>query len=181
MVAVYDLLARYLRDDTRGVEYPPLKSMNDETFATRINNPSAEPKIFCISASLRLNSDIAVNFKSMLDQHQIEFLVPRDDGIDEIRRYIPEYDKTPDPDERFFYEAPYLETMLMVSETINLQYEKAENTGLIKIREQGSATKDRYTSVSYAAYFASLLARDMVDDDDGISFETAPMLVSSIS
>ena len=69
----------------------------------------------------------------------------------------------------------------MVSETINLQYEKAENTGLIKIREQGSATKDRYTSVSYAAYFASLLARDMADDDDGISFETAPLLVSSIT
>ena len=101
-ISIYDLLARYLRDDARGVEYPPLKAMNDDVIAARINNPSAEPKIFCVSATLRLNSDIAVNFKSMLDQHQIEFLVPRDDGIDEIRRYIPEYDKTPDPDERFF-------------------------------------------------------------------------------
>lgn len=177
-VSVYDLLARPLRDDNRGVEYAPFRAMNDEAFAARVNNPNAEDRIFCVSASLKLNSEIAVNLKSMLLQRRVEFLIPYEDGIEELKRIVPEYLKITDPDERLRFETPYLETMLMISETVNLQYEKAENTGLIKIREQGSDTKDRYTSVSYAAYFASMLARDMLNDEDEINVDSAPVLVT---
>ena len=178
-VGVYDALARVLHDPDRGVDYPPLRAMNDDAIAARVNNPDADSCVFCISASLKLNSEIAVNFKMMLLQRQIEFLVSRDEAIDELRRFVPEYTRSIEPDELLFWERPYLETSMMVAETVNLQYERMESTGQIKIHERGSATKDRYTSVSYGAYFASLLARDILDDDE-FTLETAPCCVSSL-
>lgn len=170
-----------LYDDLRGVEYSPLKAMNDDEIARRIINESAEPLIFCVNASLKLNSEIAVNFKSMLLDHQVELLVSKDDGVEEIRKYIPEYRKTNDTEEQLYYEKPYLETMLAVAEIINLQYEKAENTGLIKIKEQSGWCKDRYTSISYGCFFAAQLARDIFSEDDSITFDTAELCVSEIS
>ena len=179
-VSIFDLLARVLYDDLRGVEYPALTCMNDDVFANRIYNPSAPPVIYVVSASAKLNSDIAVNLRAMLVNHEIELLVPKDDGVDELRRYIPEYQKITDPEAQLFYEAPYLDTMLAAAEIVNLRYEKAENTGLIKIREQTGWCKDRYTSISYGAYVASLLARDMLNDDEEYTMETMPICVSNL-
>jgi len=179
-IAAYDLMARVLHDPDRGVDYPPLKAMNDDVIASRVNNPDADACIFCITASLKLNSEIAINFKMMLLQHQIEFLVPRDEAVAELRKFVPVYHTTTDPDEIYFWERPYLETALMVAETVNLQYERMESTGQIKIHERGNATKDRYTSVSYGAWFASLLARDMLGDEDTLTLDTAPLLVSAL-
>lgn len=177
-LAILDLFGRVLYDDERGVEYPPLTAMNDDVLAQRIINPSAEPKVFCIAAGIKLNSDIAVNLRAMLSDHRLDLLVGKEDGVEEIRKYIKGYD-TMSTDEQLFYERPYLETMLMVSEMINLVYEKTE-TGLIRIREQGANTKDRYTSLSYGCYFASQLSRDLLGDFGESDFDNAPSCVSAL-
>lgn len=179
-VAVYDALARVLTDHDRGVEYEPVRCMNDPVIAARVNNPSAEECVFCINASNKLNAEMTMVFKAMLMDKTIEFLIPKDDGIDEIKRYIPNYLKTDDPDERLRYEAPYIETMLMISEIATLQYDRAPSTGLIRVFEQGNNTKDRWSSVEMGTYFASLLARDMLNSEDDIAFENAPLLVSEL-
>lgn len=178
-VSISDALGRILYDDERGVEYKPLKVMNDDVLGNRAS-PAAEAKIFAIAASAKLNSDIAVNFKSMLMEHKIDLLVPRDDGISEMKKYIQDFDGL-DAESQLFYERPYLETMLSINEMMNLVYEKAENTGLIRIREQGANTKDRYTSISYGCYFVSQLARDLLGDGDATDFQNAPSLVSAVS
>ena len=178
-VSISDALGRVLYDDERGVEYKPLKVMNDDVLGNRAS-PAAEAKIFAIAASAKLNSDIAVNFKSMLMEHKIDLLVSRDDGISEMRKYVPDFDGL-DAESQLFYERPYLETMLSINEMMNLIYEKAENTGLIRIREQGANTKDRYTSISYGCYFVSQLARDLLGDGDAADFNNAPSLVSAVS
>ena len=67
---------------------------------------------------------------------------------------------------QFFYEIPFLETQALLSETTSLVYEKKPETGVIVIHEQGSNRKDRYTSVSYGSYMASLLERDLVSQND---------------
>ena len=179
-ISVYDCMAKVLYDDDRGVEYSPLKCMNDETIANRIINSSAKPVIYCISASAKLNSEMAVNLRSLFLEHKIDLLIPKDDGIEEISKYIPEYKKNNDPDEQLFYEKPYLETMLFINELINLEYEKLENTGLIRIREQSGMMKDRYSSVSYGCLFASQLGRDLLKEDESIGLLQAPMCVSAI-
>jgi len=180
LISIYDTLARVLYDDERGVEYKPLKCMNDDTIANRIVSSSAEPRIFVITANARLNNDIAVNFKSMLMEHRVDLLVSKSDGIAEMSKYIADYDML-DADDQLFYERPYLETMLAVNEMINLVYEKMQSTGLIRISEVGQNTKDRYTSVSYGCYFAAQLARDLLNNADEIDIANAPICVSSIS
>ena len=162
MVGIYDLLARVLYDDERDVEYPPLKAMNDDAYANRIINSSAQPLIYVVTASSKLNSEMAINLRSMFTEHKIELLVPKDDGIDEIVKYIPDYKGDADPYNKYFYEKPYLETMFLVNELINLEYEKGENTGLIRIREQSGMMKDRYSSLTMGCYFVSQLERDLL-------------------
>ena len=178
-VAAYDMLARPLYDPDRGVEYKPLRCMNDPVIAARVNNPAAEECVFAISASNKLNAEMIMAFKAMLMERTIEFLLPRDDGIEELRRFIPGYTKISDPELKFRYEQPYLETMLMVSEIATLQYDRAPSTGLIRVFEQGNNTKDRWSSIEMGAYFASCLARDMLNGEDEITLESAPMLVSN--
>lgn len=179
-LAVYDYLARPLYDDERGVEYPPFTCMNDEDIASRIVSPNAEPRIFSVLATANLNSDIAVNFKSMLMEHRVDLLVPKEDGIAEIYKLLPAL-RDADAETQLFYERPYLETMLAVNEMINLVYEKKTATGLISISEVGRNTKDRYTSISYGCWFASRLARDLLNSADTYDWDSAPSCVSSIS
>lgn len=175
-----DFLCKTLYDDDRCVEYPPIKVMNDEALNRACTSSAAPAVIYAISASAGLNSKIAVNFKSMLTEGMVQLLVPQDEGKDEICKFAPEYIKTDDPDVQLFYEAPYLQTMLLFSELINLEYEK-NDLGVIRIRERPSMTKDRYTCVSYGCWFASELARDLLRDEEELTFDRASMCVSTIN
>lgn len=180
-VAVYDCLARVMYDDARLCEYAPLRIMNDADIAKRINNPNAPEVIFGISASAKLNSDIAVNLRYMLTERLVDLLIPKDEGIEECEKYIKENQGEMSAETQLFFESPYLETMLFVSETSRLTYEKADNTGIIRVKERGTETKDRYTSVGYGCYFAMQLARDLLSDSANDDLETAVSCVSSFS
>lgn len=166
---IYDLMARVLYDDDRDIEYPPLKAMNDETYSNRIIATGAQPCIFVVNASAKLNSDMANNLRSMFTEHKIELLIPKDDGVDELVKYIPDYKGDADPCSKYFYEKPYLETMFLINELINLEYEKGENTGLIRIYEQPGMMKDRYSSLTMGCYFVSQLERDLLSKPQHMS------------
>ena len=114
----------------------------------------------------------------MLAEKKIQLLVPKDEGIEEITKYIPEYRKTDDPDVRIFYEMPYLQTMLLFSELINLEYEKSD-LGVVRIRERPSMTKDRYTSISYGCWFATELSRELLKEEV-VDYDSTPFCVSNI-
>jgi hypothetical protein len=175
-----DYLCKTLYDDERCIEYPPIKVMNDEVLNRACTSSAAPPVIYAVTASASLNSKIAVNFKSMLSEGRAQLLVPKDEGFDEIRKFSQEYIKTDDPDIQLYYEIPYLETMLLFSELINLEYEK-NDLGVIRIKERPSMTKDRYTSISYGCWFAAELARDLLREDGTITFENAACCVSNIN
>lgn len=169
-IAIYDLLARPLYDEDRNIEYPALTCMNDEGIANRIKVEGAEPRIFAISASQKLNSDIAIDFRRVLADKKIDFLVTFEDASESILPRIKEYISAPDADTQLFYETPFLETQALFSETTSLVYEKKESSGAIVVHEQGSNTKDRYTSVSYGSYFASMLERDLVSKNEDYEY-----------
>lgn len=178
-LSVLDYLSRPLYDEDRSIEYAPFAAMNDDVLASRIYQENAQKVIFCVTGAPKLNSEIATNMKSYLTSRRIDLLVPKEAGIDEMYKALPSRPAEFSPEERVLYERPYLETMLLITEMMNLEYEKAENTGLIKLREKATGTKDRYTSVSYGAFFADQLGRDMLGDD-GMDFESAPMCVTSV-
>lgn len=171
-VAIYDTLARTLFDENRDVEYPALCCMNDDNIANRIKVEGAEPRIFVINATQKLNSDIALDFRRVLSERKIDFLISFESASENILPNIKEYVGAADGEEASFYEIPFLETQSLFAETVDLVYEKKADTGLIVIHETGSARKDRYTSCSYASWMASLLERDLVSGSEDYEYVT---------
>jgi len=170
-VAIYDMLAKIMYDKERDCEYSPLVCMNDDTFANRIKIEGANPCIIVVNASQKMNSDIAQDFRRVLTEHLIDLLVGFDRASEEILPNYKEYISSSDPNVQFFYETPFLETQELISETASLTYEKKEQTGAIVIREAGANRKDRYTSCSYGSYFASLLEKDLISNNDEYEYE----------
>lgn len=170
-ISVYDMLAKVLYDEERNVEYKPWRCMNDEKVANRIQIAGAEENVYVIKAQLETNSSIAESMRNALNSGMIDLLISNTEAVDEISNFIPEY-ATADVDTQLFFERPYLETVALINEMIDLEYERGEQTGLIKIVNNNNR-KDRYTSVSYGNYFAQMLEHDMLSDSS--EYEYVPL------
>lgn len=165
-VTVYDLLANIMYDEQRGKEYTPLSCMNDDDYKNRIRIEGAIPCIFVVNATRKLNSNIAMDFRRVLEAKKIDLPVTFERAKEEILPNIKEYLNAPDGETQVFYESPFLETQSLISETTSLIYEREEQTGAIVIKEQGNNRKDRYTSVSYGSYFATQLEKDLISNNE---------------
>jgi hypothetical protein len=141
-------------------------------------NPNGSPVLYAVTASSKLNSDMAVNLRNLFVDKRIDLLVGQADGVEELSSKVPEYMNTTDPEIQLAFEKPYLETMALVSECTNLQYEKLENTGAIRLKERSGEMKDRYTSLAMGCYFASELERDLEKYADEDELFSAPVCVS---
>ena len=171
-LVLYDIMARPMYDDERDVEYQPLRCMNDDGIASRITVEGANECVYAINASQKLNSDIAIDFRRILVEERIDFLSNLESAIENYLPNIKEYASAPDADTQFFYERPFLETQEFISETAGLVYEKKPQTGAIVVGEVGANRKDRYSSVSYASFVASLLERDLLSQSEEYEFAT---------
>lgn len=178
-LSVVDAIQKILYDPSRGLEYPPLICMNDTAIASRVNNPSAPKKIFCINASARSNDQMVINLKQMMIERRLDLLVAKDEASEYIEQLVPGY-LSGDPDVQLFFEKPYLETMLLRKELIDLTYTRAENTGLIRIKEPANGTKDRFSSLEYGCWFASQLAMDLLRSEPEVPLSAAPLCVSAL-
>ena len=152
------------------MEYVPLTCMNDESIASRIRIEGAIPCIYAINAVQKLNSDIALDFRRVLESKKIDLLVSFEQAREEILPNIKEYISSPDAEIQIFFEAPFLETQALISETTSLLYEKKQQTGVIVISEQGTNRKDRYTSISYGSWFASQLEKDLISSSEDYEY-----------
>ncbi len=170
MISVYDLLAREIYDDERDLYYSPLSCMNDDNIANRIKVDGANACIYAVTASQKLNSDIALDFRRVLNEKRIDFLINFELAKEETLPKIKEYNISPSADVQVFFESPFLETQALISETVELIYEKKQDSGVIMIHEQGRNRKDRYTSVSYGSYFVSMMERENVNGGDDYGY-----------
>lgn len=182
MLQIAYSLQKVLYDEERGVEYPPLKVMNNDEYAKVCQDRNAKPCIFVINATQNLNSDIAIAFRKNLVENKIDFLVNYNTAKEEILGTNKEYVESlkDNPDLQVNFELPFLETQLMINECAELQYEKMQQTGVIKIYEQGNKRKDRYTSCSYGSFFIDKLELDLLSTAPKSDFSQAPMFSSSI-
>jgi hypothetical protein len=170
-ILTYDRLAKVLYDEDRDCEYPAWRCMNDDDIAKRVNVSGAVENVFAINASQKLNNDIAISLRNILDSQMIDLLVNFDEAKDILESNVPEYLVSPDSDVMSFYERPYLETQALVNEMMSLEYTRNEQTGVITLYETGSNTKDRYVSLAYGNYFISLLEQDLISDNSDYDFE----------
>lgn len=151
-VAFIDLLGQGQVDPETGEEYPPIKCINDERLAQRCVYQNAEKVIYSIRATAQLNSDIAKNMKSLLRSKKVKLLTHENDA-NEVLETIKGYKNLPE-DVKVSFRMPYIQTTLLVNETINLEAE-INDVGVVKLKEVGSARKDRYSSLSYLLYISS--------------------------
>ena len=168
---VYDRLAKVLYDEERDCEYPAWKCINDKDIANRVNVVGALENVFVINASQKLNNDIAVSLRNVLEAGMIELLVNLDEAKDFLESNVAEYSSTLDVDIMTFYERPYLETQALINEMMSLEYIRNEQTGVITLFETGSNTKDRYVSLAYGSYFIGLLEQDLLSDDSDYDYD----------
>jgi len=167
-IAIFEQLAIVTKDEERGIEYPPLtvyehKSLSKdllEELKEKTLGVNAIPVIYPILASSKLNSDIAVDFRDKLQRGMINFLVNDNEAEAYLIKNNKEYSESMDVYLKTWYIEPYIQTELLVNETINLEYSIVG--GNIKLEAVGTARKDRYTSCSYGNYFASILERDLI-------------------
>lgn len=170
-IGVYDLLIKVLYDEERQKEYPPWGCMNDDKIKdTHPTAPGAPQIIYTINATAKLNSDIAIDFRGVLSDERIDFLIDFEDALDEILMKIPDYRDAMNSDDQVFFETPFYETKALVGETVGLVYEKDAQTGRIRIEERPGERKDRYTSVSYGSYFITLLEQGLSTGNEEYEF-----------
>jgi hypothetical protein len=157
-IGVFDQLTETQFDSERGAEYEPLSCINDERLAERCVYRNAPKVVYSIRATPQINSEIAVTFKDALKRNKVKLLISENEA-EEILRKIKGYDKLPE-EAKVQFRLPYIQTSLLINEMMNLEGEITDS-GLVKLREQGTGRKDRYSSLSYLNYIATEIERKL--------------------
>lgn len=178
-IDIYYTLARPLFDEGRCVEYAPLRCMNDDELANKIKNENADDCIYVVKATEKLNTRMAQNLQSYLTSHKIDFLVDKERGMETICKLQPNYPML-QPTEQVYFDKPFLETMLLVNEMIDLTYERT-SVGNIRVKERAGKVKDRYSSLAMGCYFANEMALDKISEETQMQILDAPSCVSAFS
>jgi hypothetical protein len=164
-LGIYDQLVQPLFDRERNKEYEPWTCINDEKMAERCMYQDARKIIYSIKGNAQFNSECAIILRDAFKRGKIRLLVSEMEGREFLKK-LKGFDSLP-IEQQTKFEAPYIQITLLINEMINLEGERTENN-LIKLKEPRSKRKDRYSSVSYGNYVASLLERDLLKQGSGV-------------
>lgn len=156
-LGVFDQLTQPLYDKERNKEYEPWSCINDEKMAERCTYPNASKIIYSVKGNPQLNSECAVLLRDAFKRGNIKLPVNEMEGR-EILRKLKGFENLPIEMQTKF-ESAYIQITLLINEMINLESEQSDS-GLIKLKEPRSRRKDRYSSVTYGNYIATLLERE---------------------
>lgn len=156
-ISILDELGSETYDSIRDLTYPAISSFNDEDYRERAIDKHAIPMIWTVNATASSNDAMIKDLSATMKAGKLKFLVEDDefksDMISKNDKYV-----LLDHNERIRLELPYIQTNLMVTETINLDMEILN--GKIKLKEKGKARKDRFSSLLYLNALASHLELD---------------------
>lgn len=176
-ITVFERLAVVTKDEERGIEYEAFTVFEHKSLAKSLIDElkektlamNAKPIIYPILAGAKDNNDIAVDFRDKLQRSMVNFLIDESSAEDFLNKYNKEFKNTDDINLNNWYLKPYIETQLMVNESINL--ESSFSDGLVKLTTVGGARKDRYTSCSYGNYFISLLEIELLKENEDSDYD----------
>lgn len=170
----FDILTVPTWDEERGVEYPAWSVCNDKKLQissdTVINDKKArtvsdktEEVIVPIAGTPEINSNMHLTLQKTLKNRKINLL-------QDNQEY--EYSKQEDDPKWVTYSSqekmrilePYVETWSMINEAITLNTEY--KNGLVKVKEDRSAYKDRYMTLAMFSYFGDKLRNKLLQDDE---------------
>lgn len=127
----------------------------------------AIPCIIPITATAEQNSNIWQELQRRLRNNEFRFLIDElelEQSLSEAKNAKWWLQLT--SHERMLYKLPYIETVSLIFEAINLSHRWLN--GLLKLEEPRSGTKDRIVALAYGNYIATLIenkyAKSMCDD-----------------
>ena len=134
----------------------------------RAYDKSALPIIYSIKVvKAEVNHQMAMSLKSCFENKKIKLLVNEIEGKDYL---IEKHDYMMKPiEEQTNLIKSYVQTTMLINELVNLEAEI--KGGLVKLKEIGRNRKDRYSSLSYANYYASILEQDLKCKEEEINLE----------
>lgn len=161
-LGIFDQLAQPLYDKENNIEYEPWTCINDVKMDERCTYHNASKVIYSVKATAQLNSDAAISLRDGLKRGKVKLLVNENEGRESLSK-IKGYSQLPN-EIRVKYEVVYVQTTFLVNEMINLEGERTENNGLLKLREPSTKRKDRYSSLVYGNYIANELERELLQN-----------------
>ena len=156
-LGVADLLVRDIPDPNMGDIMPGLSCANNKEWAERCNIPGAQKALWVINATAQFNSDCAVLLRDGFRSGRVRLLTTEYDAeilLGKIKGY-----NNLSNEEQLKIQMPYINTTLLISELINLQYET--NANGIKVTTKAKRRKDRFSSLSYSVYVANQLELEL--------------------
>ena len=158
-VGIYDNLVDDLTDDVTGQFYPAFTCFNDPEMATHYKGSGRNPAkvIYSVKANAKWNSQCAFSLRDCINRGKMRLLLDEEE-FDEIMENSKAYENL-SVEDKITLKMPYIQTSLLISELVNLEYVTIGTE--IKIKEIGTARKDRYSSLSYANQFANELERKL--------------------
>ena len=179
-IGVYDQLSMVTKDPVTDRDYPGWTIMQHKTITEknvldlkeRTKSLTPVPVIYPIYATAQVNDEIARDLKDRLVRGMLSFLVDEIQGENYVINHLFKesfgkkaaraIDLT-DPAEISRYLSPYVQTTEAINEAVNLEYKI--NKGYIALDVPvRTARKDRYSSLAYGNYFATLLEADLIKE-----------------
>lgn len=156
-IAILDEMGTETYDPIRDLTYPAICSFNDDDYRERAIDKNAVSMIYTVNASANLNDAMIKDLSATMKSGKLHFLID-DDEFKSMMLARDEKYITQSAQDRINMELPYIQTNLLVTETINLDVEILN--GKIKVKEKGKARKDRFSSLLYLNALASHLEHD---------------------
>lgn len=180
-ISVLEMLGQVTRDDDRDCEYLAMTIMEHPEISEKVYTELSEkcltrdafPYIFPISASAALNSTIATVFRDRLKRNMIKFLV--DENVMEdhlIRRKNKDIISHNDHTMKAYLLSPSIQTNLLINECVSLDMSYTGGGKHIKLSEPNGFRKDRFSSLSYANYYISLLDNQLLKEGGNDDLDT---------
>jgi hypothetical protein len=174
-IAVFDAMSSITKNEDRDIEYPAFTVMDSEfidksvreELSNRTLGVSALPVVFPVSATSRLNNDMAVALRSALQKKLFKFLCSETDAENYLLRNNKEFlESKDDLSLKVWLTHPYVQQTLLILECINLEMNIVGN--MIQL-DEGTGLKDRFSSLNYLNYFVTnVLDRDLLRENDTV-------------
>lgn len=148
-VPIIDLIMQDRYDPVYDITYKAMTVINNDDLADRCKVKDARKVIYAIKGSAELNSTMALNLRSGLQNGNIELLINDNSLQDEISKVFKGYSKLNSTQQGEVF-SPYIQTSFLVEELINLDHEA--NGKIIKVKEKPGMRKDRFSSLEYNYY-----------------------------
>lgn len=142
--------------------YHVVASQKLDDLKSRTVDTQPIPCLIPIQGSSELNSTMWLDLQKKLRDEEIDLLIEDIEFEQEIES-SKEYFKMTD-EERMNYKLPYIMTMALINEAINLSQEWRD--GKVKLIEPRSGTKDIIVSFAYGNYISSLIINKLEQDEN---------------